>query len=126
MPLMDARSARDLRTGGSLDAALTYSDIVFAGAWLVWFQNALTSVLRGTGDMMVRSVAISVGFALLVPLSPMFIFGFGSVPAMGIAGGATAVLIALMVSTAIMAWYLWTGRASPVDPPAQGVVRRLS
>ncbi len=98
-------------TGASLDAALAYSNIVFAGAGLVWFMNALASVLRGTGNMMVPSIAISVGFVLLVPLSPVLIFGFGPVPALGIVGGGVAVLVTLLVSTVIMAWYLWTGRA---------------
>ncbi|MEO8040388.1 MAG: MATE family efflux transporter [Betaproteobacteria bacterium] len=98
-------------TGASLDAALAYSNIVFAGAGLVWFMNALASVLRGTGNMMVPSIAISVGFVLLVLLSPVLIFGFGPVPALGIVGGGVAVLVTLLVSTVIMAWYLWTGRA---------------
>ena len=44
--------------GASLEAALLYSNVVFAGAWLVWLMNALASVLRGTGNMMVPSVAI--------------------------------------------------------------------
>lgn len=98
-------------TGASLDAALEYSNVVFACAWLVWLLNALASVLRGTGNMLVPSVAICVGFIVLVPLSPVLIFGWGPVPGMGIAGGGYAVVITLALSTSIMAWYLWTGRA---------------
>lgn len=98
-------------TGASLDAALEYSNVVFACAWLVWVLNALASVLRGTGNMLVPSVAICVGFMVLVPLSPVLIFGWGPVPGMGIAGGGYAVVITLALSTSIMAWYLWTGRA---------------
>lgn len=106
-PLYAAMGGSD----GSLDAALEYSNIVFAGAWLVWLMNALASVLRGTGNMLVPSVAICVGFVLLVPLSPLLIFGWGPVPALGIAGGGIAVVTTLLVSTLVMAWYLWTGRA---------------
>ena len=98
-------------SGRSLEAALEYSNVVFACAWLVWLMNALASVLRGTGNMLVPSVAICVGFALLVPLSPLLIFGWGPVPALGIAGGGMAVVMTLLLSTAIMAWYLWSGRA---------------
>lgn len=98
-------------TGASLDAALEYSNVVFACAWLVWLMNALASVLRGTGNMLVPSVAICAGFIVLVPLSPVLIFGWGPVPGMGIAGGGCAVVITLALSTSIMAWYLWTGRA---------------
>jgi Na+-driven multidrug efflux pump len=84
---------------------------VFACAWLLWLMNALASVLRGTGNMLVPSVAICAGFLLLVPLSPLLIFGWGPVPALGIAGGGIAVVATLLVSTLVMAWYLWTGRA---------------
>jgi putative MATE family efflux protein len=97
--------------GASLEAALLYSNVVFAGAWLVWLMNALASVLRGTGNMMVPSVAICAGFVLLVPLSPVLIFGFGPIPAMGIAGGGIAVVITIALTTAAMAWYLWSGRS---------------
>ena len=44
--------------GASLDAALSYSNVVFAGCALVWVLNALASVLRGTGNMLVPSIAI--------------------------------------------------------------------
>ena len=38
---------------------------------LVWLMNALASVIRGTGNMLVPSLAICVGVVLLVPLSPL-------------------------------------------------------
>jgi len=60
---------------------------------LVWLLNALASALRGTGNMLVPSIAICIGVILLVPLSPVLIFGFGPVPAFGIAGGGIAVLL---------------------------------
>ena len=73
-------------TGASLDAALAYSNVVFAGVVLVWIANALASVIRGTGNMLVPSAAICAGVVLLVPLSPCLIFGVGPIPAMGVAG----------------------------------------
>ena len=72
--------------GASLDAALRYSNVVFAGTALVWLMNALANVIRGGGNMWVPSVAICVGVVLLVPLSPCLIFGLGPFPALGIAG----------------------------------------
>ena len=97
--------------GASLRAALDYSNLVFAGAVLVWFMNALASVLRGTGNMLVPSLAVCGGVILLVPLSPLLIFGFGPLPGMGIAGGAVAVLLTTALSAAVLAWYLWSGRS---------------
>jgi len=51
--------------------------VVFAGTWLVWLMNALASVIRGTGNMLVPSLAVCIGVALLVPLSPLLNFGIG-------------------------------------------------
>jgi putative MATE family efflux protein len=97
--------------GASLEAALSYSNVVFAGVVLVWLANALASVLRGTGNMLVPSVAICAGVALLVPLSPCLIFGFGPIPALGIAGGGIAVVVTTALTAAGMAWYIWSGRS---------------
>lgn len=106
-PLYAAMGGRD----GSLDAALAYSDIVFGGVALVWVMNALASVIRGTGNMLVPSLAICLSVVVLVPLSPVLIFGFGPIPAMGIAGGAWAVVGTTAMTAAVMAWYLLAGRA---------------
>jgi len=96
--------------GASLQAALDYSNAIFAGAVLVWLMNALASVLRGTGNMLVPSVAICGGVILLIPLSPLLIFGLGPLPALGMAGGAVAVLLTTALTIAGMAWYIWSGR----------------
>jgi Na+-driven multidrug efflux pump len=52
-----------------------------------------------------------VGAVLLVPLSASLIFGIGVVPAMGVAGGATAILVYYGLGTLAFVYYLWSGRA---------------
>ena len=96
--------------GASLDAALAYSNVVFTGNLLIWLMNAFASVIRGTGNMLVPSLAICAGVVLLVPLSPLLIFGFGPIPAMGIAGGGLAVVITTALMLAVLAWYVVSGR----------------
>jgi putative MATE family efflux protein len=95
---------------GSLAAALTYSNIVFAGAIPLWLYNSLAAVIRGTGNMMVPATVTVLGALVLIPISPMLIFGFGPLPRLGIAGGATAVVAFYVVGTIIFAIYLWSGR----------------
>jgi putative MATE family efflux protein len=96
--------------GASLQAALRYSNIVFSGSVLVWLMNALASVIRGTGNMLVPSLAICAGVVLLVPLSPLLIFGFGPLPGLGIAGGGAAVLLTSVLMIAVLAGYMLSGR----------------
>ena len=97
--------------GGSLDAALRYSNVVFAGTALVWLMNALASVIRGTGNMFVPALAICGSVVLLVPLSPCLIFGLGPFPALGIAGGGVAVVFTTALTALVLAWYILSGRA---------------
>ena len=96
--------------GGSLEAALAYSNVVFVGNVLVWLMNALASIIRGTGNMLVPSLAACLGIVLLVPLSPLFIFGWGPVPALGIAGGGLAIVVTTALTAAVLAWYILSGR----------------
>ncbi|MEA2737895.1 MAG: hypothetical protein QOH05_1202 [Acetobacteraceae bacterium] len=106
-PLYAAMGGRD----GSLEAAMLYSNVVFGGTVLVWLMNALASVIRGTGNMFVPAVAICIGVVLLIPLSPALIFGFGPIPAMGIEGGAAAVLLTNALTGAVLGWYILAGRS---------------
>ncbi len=98
-------------TGASLDAALTYSGWVFAGAVVIWIFNALSSVIRGTGNMIVPAMVATVGLLVLIPLSPLLIFGWGPVPAMGIAGGAVALLCYYALGTLVLVAYLRSPRS---------------
>ena len=96
--------------GASLEAALTYSHIVFAGAVVVWLMNALAAVVRGTGNMAYPAWVVLIGTVALVPLSPLLIFGWGPLPGLGIAGGALALLIYYVGSAAALLVYLVSPR----------------
>ncbi len=98
-------------SGASLDAALIYSNWVFAGAVLVWMFNSLSALIRGTGNMAVPANVTIAGVVLLVPLSPLLIFGWGPIPGMGIAGGAMALLLYYLCGTLVLLAYLRTDRS---------------
>lgn len=97
-------------SGPSLAAALTYSTFVFAGMVPLWIFNAFASIIRGSGNMLVPGIVICLGTVLLVPLSPCLIFGLGPFPALGIAGGGAALIIYYLAGTAILGWYVVSGR----------------
>ena len=98
-------------TGAALEAALTYSNWVFAGAALVWIFNTLSAVIRGTGNMAVPAIVTVAGALVLLPLSPLLIFGWGPLPGLGIAGGAVAMLAYYLVGSLALAAYLWSPRS---------------
>ena len=110
-------------SGGALDAALVYSNWVFGGALLVWLFNTLSAVIRGTGNMALPAYVTVAGAVLLLPLSPLLIFGWGPLPGLGIAGGAIALLLYYLAGSAVLAAYLWSPR-SLLRPSLRGLQLR--
>ncbi len=110
--------------GGSLQAALSYSNIIFAGAILLWLMNALSSAIRGTGNMALPAAVICGGALLLIPISPCLIFGWGPFPRLGVAGGAVALLGYYVFGTLLQGVYLFAGRC--VLQPRLSAVRLQS
>jgi MATE family, multidrug efflux pump len=98
-------------SGRSLAAALTYSNVVFSGAILLWLFNSLANVIRGTGNMAVPAIVTCVGAVALIPLSPCLIFGWGPFPRLGIAGGAVAVVAFYALGSLALAIYLRSARS---------------
>jgi Na+-driven multidrug efflux pump len=98
-------------TGAALASALAYSNWVFAGAIIVWIFNSLSAILRGTGNMALPAFVTVGGMVVLIPLSPLLIFGWGPVPGMGIAGGAAALLSYYVVGSIVLACYLWSSKS---------------
>jgi putative MATE family efflux protein len=97
-------------SGAPLAAALAYSNVVFGGAVLSWLMNSLASVLRGTGNMAV-SAGMLIGVAAgSIALAPLFMFGLGPLPGLGVAGAAAALVACYGFGAAFFAWYLVTGR----------------
>ena len=97
--------------GESLAHALSYSNVVFAGALTVWLANTLSSVLRGTGNMLLPAVAL-IGAALVhLPLSATL------VSRIGIAGAGIAYVTTFGLAALAMASVVFR-RASALRPGA--------
>jgi putative MATE family efflux protein len=94
----------------SLTAAITYSNVIFDGAILIWIFNSLASVIRGTGNMHVPALVTCGGVIVVIPLSPCLIFGLGPFPQLGVAGGGAALLAYYAVGCVVLAAYIRSGR----------------
>jgi putative MATE family efflux protein len=101
-------------TGTALDAALTYSFYVFIGAVPAWVMNLLAAALRGAGNVRVPATLSMIGAAIMIPLSPALIFGFGPIPRFGIAGAGIALTLFYVLATIALIVYLTSGRSSLV------------
>jgi putative MATE family efflux protein len=99
-------------SGDVLTLALTYSNVVFAGAALVWLVSTLSSVLRGSGDMLFTAAVIVAGELLHLVLAPLLIFGLGPIPALEVRGAAISLVTSYAIRAAILAGYILAGRAA--------------
>ena len=84
----------------TLASAVRYSNVVFAGAITVWVANTLSSVLRGTGNMLVPAVTLIAVAVVQVPLCGFLVSrigiagaGFAYIASFGIAAAAMAVVV---------------------------------
>ena len=93
----------------SLAVALEYSNTVFGGAVLLWLMNSLASVLRGSGDMRTPALVMVAGALVVIPLSPLLIFGAGPVPGLGVRGAALALVAYNVAGSAVLSWRILRG-----------------
>ena len=96
---------------GALAAALSYSNVVFAGACAPWLYNTLGSVVRGTGNMSVPAIVMVIAGLLQLALAPTLVLGLAGAPRLGVVGAAVASVTAFTVGSAILAVYLLSGRS---------------
>jgi putative MATE family efflux protein len=94
---------------GALAAAVAYSAWTFGFSIPIWIVNLLSSSLRGAGEVKFPAVVTLAGAALLVPLSPVLIFGLGPVPRMEIAGAGVAVGLYYIGALAALVWHVTRG-----------------
>ncbi|THD62330.1 MAG: MATE family efflux transporter [Bradyrhizobium sp.] len=97
---------------GALDAALKYSNYLFAGAIPVWIVNLQAAALRGSGNVKVPAMVTLVGALVLIPTSPILIFGFGPVPRLGIGGAGIAFGVYYGAAMLVLLRYMTSGRGS--------------
>src|SRR5262245_32948296 len=98
--------------GPALEAALTYSRVMFGGAVAFWLLNTLSSIVRGSGTMLLPAAVTSASSLLYLALAPALFMGWGPFPRLGIAGPATANLIGFGLASLVLIGYLASPRST--------------
>ncbi|WP_028663940.1 MATE family efflux transporter [Runella zeae] len=82
--------------GGSeelIASGSNFTRIIFASSPAIILLYTLSGVLRGGGDAAVAMRSLWIANGLNIALCPLFIFGWGPIPAFGVAGSAIATTI---------------------------------
>jgi len=98
--------------GDTLEHALAYSNVLFASAIPAWIANLLAAALRGAGNVRVPALVTAVGAFVTLALSPLFIFGLGVVPPLGVAGAGLAFACFNVASAIVLALYMRSARSA--------------
>jgi len=83
-----------------------FMQIWYLGLPFMLMQFAGTAAIRACGNAKLHGKLMTAGAVLNAILDPLFIFGLGPVPAMGIAGAAVATVIAWGFTIVIIAFHL--------------------
>jgi putative MATE family efflux protein len=98
-------------SGGVLEQAMAYSQVLFSGAIAIWLVNTLASVVRGTGDMRIPSVTL-IGTALVqIAVGGALGLGLFGLPQLGMRGVAAGQLTAFALGAIFLAWWLIGGHS---------------
>ena len=80
--------------------------MITCGLVIFSFMNQIfTGILTAMGNSRTSFIATGIGLVLNILLDPLFIFGFGAIPPMGVAGAAIATVLAQLV---VMLLFLYT------------------
>ena len=72
--------------------------MITCGLVIFSFMNQIfTGILTAMGNSITSFIATGIGLVLNIVLDPLFIFGFGAIPPMGVAGAAIATVLAQLV-----------------------------
>jgi putative MATE family efflux protein len=99
--------------GGALAQAIAYSDVLFAGAALVWLANTFAAALRGSGNTALPAAVLAGSALLQIGLSGALTLGWAPFPALGIRGAATAYVAAFGLAALAMGGAIWMGALRP-------------
>ncbi|NLV84901.1 MAG: MATE family efflux transporter [Spirochaetales bacterium] len=96
--------------GLTFNYASQYMAITFMGMPFFFIDMVLRGSLQGIGDSLTPLYVQTVAVLFNVVLDPIFIFGFGPIPAMEVAGAAIATNIARFFSSSVSLFILFHGK----------------
>jgi putative MATE family efflux protein len=91
----------------SLPLAVAYMRVIFLALPCLYMYAFVGAVLRGAGDSKTPFYFMLLSVGIDIALNPVFIFGLGPIPRLGIAGSALATFVAQSVSLAALIRHLY-------------------
>lgn len=97
--------------GEALDQAVAYANVAFLGSIFIWLVNTFSSVIRGSGNMLVPSATLLIVAVSQVLIGGALGLGWGPLPRLGMAGVAAGQVVANLLGAAFLLYHLVAGNA---------------
>jgi putative MATE family efflux protein len=92
-----------------IDYGTRYIWIILVGATAMYIPMIANSILRGEGNTFIPMITMLIGSIMNIILDPLFIFGYGFFPRMGIEGAAVATVLSRIISGSFIVYMLFKG-----------------
>jgi len=112
LPILEPLLRLFRASGPVLPLAKRYVSVLIAFQFLNPFLMVLGNIIRAEGRPILSSTGMIVSAIINIALDPILIFGLGPIPAMGVAGAATATVIGRGIGGLVFIVYLISGRTS--------------
>ena len=99
--------------GGSpavVESGFRFTQIMFTGNIVIMLIFLNNAIFRGAGDASIAMRALWIANIMNIILDPLFIFGWGPIPAMGVKGAAIATTTGRGIGVIYQLYHFWKGK----------------
>lgn len=94
----------------TISSGINYTRIIMAGSLVIMLLFLLNGIFRGAGDAMMAMKSLWLANICNIILCPLFIRGWGPVPAFGVTGAAMATTIGRGIGVLYQLYHLFDGK----------------